>query len=546
MEQNNNSQDLNDLLVTRNFEVNSLDAKTGRAPVNEKGQQDINNADSFSFDYVAPSGQNYGAVEILLGPNNTMFVTSGDNTARGMKEQDKSDWFQFLQQLSSFAKSRLLEFTITDYSKLKLLKQQMALVTEGYSGNKHYSFSGSPTEARLMIKHSQVMKEGDQRFRYIESLFIETTDGERFKLKTRSLVEGRAQLQHVREGGRPWDDRGRHINEIVEQAKVLGQFRRAHSGKIFEGDAHKLITETNQYYESLRKNIKLLSTQSGYKKYFESWNPNSLTEQDIMVEDLKDLFVETRIDPRIEQALPLLARIKETSMKEADMFEAWAENVVEGNLTAEEEENLKMSMSQPLSVGSDAHNAIEQLPDALSRDTKLTDILRDLAIADPDSNIWENPQVVHRLEELGVEIPASVEPTPTEPAPAEPTPIEPAPTEPAPIEPEPVVESVMSEADMIIQDLINGELDAYDIMTSPKTPAEQYVSKMLQDMYDDVSIDYRLHPDDDFEQILDIVMDRMTDDHGQGIDEDNTPGAIGFMKEQDSFLKRLQELASIK
>jgi hypothetical protein len=30
------------------------------------------------------------------------------------------------------------------------------------------------------------------------------------------------------------------------------------------------------------------------------------------------------------------------------------------------------------------------------------------------------------------------------------------------------------------------------------------------------------------------------------VEEDNTPGAIGFMKEQDSFLKRLQELASIK
>ena len=475
MEQNNNSQDLIDLLVTRNFEVNPLDSKTGRPPVNEKGQQDINKADSFSFDYVAPGGQNYGAVEILLGPNNTMFVTSGDNTARSLEDQDKSDWFQLLQQLSSFAKSRLLQFTIIDYNKLKLVKQQMALVTESYTGNKHYSFSGNPTEARLMIKHNQVMQEGDQRFRYIESLFIETTDGERFKLKTRSLVEGRAQLQHVREGGRPWDDRGRHINEMVEQAKVLGQFRRAHSGKIFEGDANKLITETNQYYEGLRKNIKSLSTPSGYKNYFESWNPNSLTEQDIMVEDLKELFVETRIDPRIEQALPLLARIKESSMKEADIFEAWAENVIGGALTPENEEHLKMIMSEPLPVGPDALNAIEQLPTEISSDTELTDILKDLAIADPDANIWENPQVVHRLDELGIEVTGQSDSAPAEEPAAEPAPVEEPPVEePTPVEPPPVAES-----------------------------------------------------DTD-------------------VEEDNTPGAIGFMKEQDSFLKRLQELASIR
>ena len=44
---------------------------------------------------------------------------------------------------------------------------------------------------------------------------------------------------------------------------------------------------------------------------------------------------------------------------------------------------------------------------------------------------------------------------------------------------------------------------------------------MLQDMYDDVSREYRLHPDDDFEQIFDRMMDRIQDDYGQsGVAED--------------------------
>ena len=38
---------------------------------------------------------------------------------------------------------------------------------------------------------------------------------------------------------------------------------------------------------------------------------------------------------------------------------------------------------------------------------------------------------------------------------------------------------------------------------------------MLQDMYDDVSREYRLHPDDDFEEIQGHMMDRIQDDYGQ-------------------------------
>lgn len=79
-------------------------------------------------------------------------------------------------------------------------------------------------------------------------------------------------------------------------------------------------------------------------------------------------------------------------------------------------------------------------------------------------------------------------------------------------------ESHMAEVDLIIQDIINGELDAYDIMAHPKTPEEDYVSRLLQDEYEKVSIDHRLHPDDNFEEILDIVVDRLADDYKHDVD----------------------------
>ena len=75
-------------------------------------------------------------------------------------------------------------------------------------------------------------------------------------------------------------------------------------------------------------------------------------------------------------------------------------------------------------------------------------------------------------------------------------------------------EGFSSEADQVLAQVGSGELDAYDVMSSPKGPAQAEASKVIQDMYDDVVIDHRLHPDDDFEQILNIVADQLAEEYG--------------------------------
>ena len=146
-----------------------------------------------------------------------------------------------------------------------------------------------------------------------------------------------------------------------------------------------------------------------------------MSESDLIVEDLKSLFVETRIDPRIEQALPMLARIQKEAqaMKEAEIFESLANRIVEGTWalpeTPEQQAELKMLMSQPLIAGADGMNATEQLY-GLVGDDELFDIIGEIAV-DPDANIWDDERVQNRLEELGVYMV-----TPAEPAQADQTP----------------------------------------------------------------------------------------------------------------------------
>jgi hypothetical protein len=254
-----------------------------------------------------------------------------------------------------------------------------------------------------MIKHKRSLGEDEARFRYVESLFIETAEGERYKLPFKNLTAGKAMLEHVRNAGRPYDMRGQHICKMVNELSVLSRFRRANHGRLLEGDTATLVEQTNAYYKNLQHNLKSLTTRRGYDTYFESWTPAEITEEEVVIEGLKHLFVTQSIDQRVEDALPLLAKIQKqgTEMKEATIFEAWADQLVEGTWqlpdTPEKQSKLIELLSTDLPVGADATNATEQLYDLIG-DDELFDQLT--ALADQDANADARQVVLNRLEEL--------------------------------------------------------------------------------------------------------------------------------------------------
>jgi hypothetical protein len=185
----------------------------------------------------------------------------------------------------------------------------------------------------------------------------------------------------------------------------------------------------------MSRTLKGLASSRGYNTYFESWNPAEITEQDVIIEDIKTLFVQETIDSRIEQALPILARIQQqgTAMKEANIFEAWANNLLEGTWatpdTPEQKQELIALLSQELPVGADATNATEQLY-SLVGDDILFDQLQDLAEQDAnadcrnvviarikamaDSGFEDFDTVLDALksEQLAPQVPAEVPPAP--------------------------------------------------------------------------------------------------------------------------------------
>ena len=361
--QNTIEQQLLDLLVTKNFEPAMKDK-------NGQDARQTEDAKLFSFDYVGDSGKNYGTMVIVLDQDNDLKIMYGDNLGRTMAGDDKDKFFDFIMQINQVANRNRWTHTATDLNKLKYVQQGLAAIQEGlfegYYGTRRVSYSGAPTEARLMIKHNHVLGENDKRYRYVESLFIETADNERFRLGFKNLAAGRAMLEHVRQGGKPYDIRGNHITEMVNEIGVLSRFNRASQGRVMEGVTAELITEAQAYYKSLRESLKRLGSTRGYTTYFESWHPAVVEPQEGLVEDIKTMFIEQTLDTRIEAALPVLARLQQgKTMKEADIFENWANRLTEGTWqlpdTPETKQKLADLLVNELPVGPDATNALEQL-----------------------------------------------------------------------------------------------------------------------------------------------------------------------------------------
>jgi len=387
MAQNNTSEKLYDLLISRNLRLTNSDPS----------------ADRFRFDWTAESGKNYGTVVVAVTPENELIVFFGDQYGKSMEPEDKTNWFAFLSQLKQFATRNFLTFQPENINRLRYTQQGQAAITESWQGRGKLSWNAEPTQARLVIRHKKSLREGEARFRYIESIFIETAEGERYRLKSRSLTAGKAMLEHVRQGGRPYDARGQHIDAIVEELAVLSRFRRANAGQIFEGETKQLVEQTDAYYKNMQGILKHLGSPRGYAHYFENWTPTQITEGDVIVEELKDMFVKQTLDHRIEEALPLLARITQeaNAMKETQIFESWIDNLVEGTWavpdTPESKQKLVDLMSKDLPVGADATNTTEQLYDVLG-DDELFDALEELA--DQDANADARPLILNRMQQL--------------------------------------------------------------------------------------------------------------------------------------------------
>ena len=222
------AEKLFDKIRTRFENVNLGDDKVKQTTDPEKAR-------FFNFDYTVDD-ENLGNVTLSIIDETSLKVYFSKNISNDLDDEQRHDWYRFLKELRRFAKSNLLSFEPRDITRSTLKHrdiQQVSkadstydkdeVISESLYGTRKSSYERRGP-VRLIVRHSKALDEVENRrarTHNINSIYLETQEGERFKLPVKSLRLGRALAQHLKHGGSMQDELGQHICEMaVECAKL--------------------------------------------------------------------------------------------------------------------------------------------------------------------------------------------------------------------------------------------------------------------------------------------------------------------------------------
>ena len=328
------NKELYDLLKVRGYHPLPLDSKNQRVNAPQ-------NADVIQFMFTK-DGHEYGKVwvsvdkasKIILYYDNEQ-VDSPNDITKGVEYDDT--WTGLLKNLKDWAMRRQLSFDLKNRDRLgddmaqrEHYKMKEKLGEGYYPMGKKASYSDSVPNVKVVIQHTRQIEEGEQRFRNIARIFVENTDGEKFLLPTIRPGIARVYARHIAEGGTPYDERGRHITSLVEEYNKMAGFVRATRNTQFNESVQSLVNEGISHYKNLRETLNKMTGHRGYNVYFESYTPTLMEAEG--TEDISEMFKSSKLDPRIESAMPILSRLHK-QVNEVTELSEWADSIAnESNL----------------------------------------------------------------------------------------------------------------------------------------------------------------------------------------------------------------------
>jgi len=325
---------LYDILKTRGYKPSPKDSK------NERTNPET--ADVFEFQFIK-DGENYGKAWATIDKTSSLNLYYDDNQAGSPPGQTKGmdyddSWSGLLKHLKQWALSKQLNFGLHDSDRLGddmrqrdyyKMKEKM---TEGYHAvNKMTSYNDNIPNVKVVIQHDRQIGEGEQRWRNVHKIFVENTEGERFAVPTRMPGIARVYGRHVAEGGTPYDERGKHITQLVEEYTKMAGFIRATRRGEFNESVAQLIAEGVKHHRSIKETLQKMQSHRGYNHYFESWTP-ALMEDDADHTSIAEMFSQESIDPRIESVLPILNKLNSNiinEIEEVNELDQWAKSITE-------------------------------------------------------------------------------------------------------------------------------------------------------------------------------------------------------------------------
>jgi hypothetical protein len=363
----------------------------------------------FNFDYVI-DGKKFSNITLSLIDTNSLKVFYSRQLTQNMTDADKTEWYQFLRSLREFARRNLLTFEPRDITKSNLNTRDLKVHAENdrpYTRselNESRLMYGTKTvsyedvgNAKILIKHSKPIideTERNARIRNIESIFVENSSGERFRLPKKSLTFARSIARHVSEGGNLYDNYGQYITEIFEEFSKLRAFKSSVRSQVFESDSEEfqMIEAAAEYQNKLGKILKRSATLRGYQHVKEEaaeyQNSEVLSEEDM--NEIKEKFVKKIYKDNISNALPIVTKAYNMKKQSTTQFESWADSILETQLDSGNNiDKWADVLSSPLPLGAEAINAELAIENLLGEDTALLDQLYVMAEDDPTQDARE-------------------------------------------------------------------------------------------------------------------------------------------------------------
>ena len=267
-------------------------------------------------------------------------------------------------------------------------KQMSELQTEGYTP---LQGSTKTSEQKLegvkvIVRHNKAVDETSRgaRSRNIQGIFVETSEGERFKYPHIHLNGARAMARHVHAGGKPHDEVGEAIVNLSDQlAKLKEVTKYARRFSQVQEQAADVLPLVDEKIAKIKNTIHKLTTASGYADFSENYKATETTEPTIeALEELKGKFTVTKFDEKIGEVLPLLQSIVDEAKAEQDnTTPAMAQRIMQRLKSGEEVE-----LMSPAKTDYDP----EQVGAFTNKEAKISFRLADLAgrIKDDEMSVF--------------------------------------------------------------------------------------------------------------------------------------------------------------
>ena len=595
------SQDLFDKVRSR-FQNLEMGDETGAVTI------DPAEARFFDFDFVNEN-VNLGRVSISLNDLGSLKIYYSQGITENQDDPAKQVWYGFLKEMRLFAMRRLLRFDTRDVAKSNLDKNdfQHLATTQGPKeedptmnmNESRWNQKSTKKTSRavkgateVIVRHAHAVDEtypgARSQRKNIKAIFIQNSEGERFKYPFIHPAGAFAMAQHIDHGGIPHDHGGKAIIRMSEQIAQLQEFQRQVQRSSLHDDAMGITDRAVGRLNELKATIEGLSKRHHYESWLSELDGEAVDQavmelDPVTMETYKSKFTETNFKEDLASFFPLLHSImQETNtvdledyVKEStcsvchkdpcqcddeedvkedafNEFAEWAEAVEQGKLTDDQVEDLKQALAElpngEMELGPDGQTSFQFFSSFGLEDTDLEQKLKAAADLDPGTDpievlqVWAKDNYPELLVALGISNQPEEVP-PQDPAAAAPVP---APAPEAGAQPAPVAEgkegNMVQEVAKIVKSFYNRD--------NPEVGPFRGGEGIVLDVKKSISEKFGDEAGEQAAQIAEKFMNKLTQEwqqrHGQAGPVEPTDGLARLKELVGNIKGRVEEMGEEK